>query len=80
MTSDSTAHAISPITSAAARRMRRHRQRRAEGLRCVTILIRATDIDTFVRRGLLRSEMRNSRNAIANAIHELLDEIVGSVA
>jgi hypothetical protein len=66
-------------TSSAAKRMRRHRKRRAEGLQCITILIRATDIDVLVGRGLLKPEMRNSRNAIANAVHELLDEIVSSV-
>jgi cytochrome oxidase assembly protein ShyY1 len=66
-------------TSPAARRMRRHRKRRAEGLRCVTILIRETDVDVLVGRGWLKPEMRNIRTAISNAVHELLDEIVSAV-
>jgi len=36
--------------SAAAERMRRHRERRREGLRCLTIEFRETEIDALVRK------------------------------
>ena len=37
--------------SAAAERMRRHRQRRRDGLRCLTVEVRESEIDTLVRMG-----------------------------
>ena len=59
--------------SPAAERMRRHRQRRSDGLRCITIELRETEIDALIRKGLLKSETRNDRNAILRAIYEFLD-------
>ena len=59
--------------SAAAARMRAHRERRRNGLRCVTVLLRATEVDELVRRGLLASETRNDENAIVEALHGHLD-------
>ena len=59
--------------SAAAERMRRHRQRRRNGLRCLIIELRATEIETLIRKGLLRWEMRNDRSAIINALYDFLD-------
>jgi hypothetical protein len=50
--------------SAAAERMRRHRQRQRNGLRCLMIELRATEIETLIRKGLLKWETRNDRNAI----------------
>ena len=49
--------AIPPTTepaarSAAAERMRRHRQRRRDGLRCFMIELRETEIDALIRQGL----------------------------
>jgi hypothetical protein len=55
--------------SAAAERMRLHRERRREGLRCLMIELRETEIDTLVRMGLLRREMRNDANAIIEALY-----------
>jgi hypothetical protein len=43
----------SPNISAAAERMRRHRDRRRKRLRCVTIELRESEIVALVRRGLL---------------------------
>ena len=57
----------------AAARMRLHRQRRREGLRCLTILLRETEIDSLINRGMLKSEMRNSNIAIINALHAYFD-------
>ena len=62
-----------PSISLAAARMRRHRKRRREGLRCLTILLRETEIDVLIRRALLMPEMRNNRNAIINALHAHFD-------
>jgi hypothetical protein len=42
--------------SAVAERMRRHRERRRDGLRCVTIELRETEIDALVRNGFLKAD------------------------
>ena len=63
-----------PARSAAAERMRLHRERRREGLRCVTIQLRETEIDTLIRNGFLNREMRNNQFAIRDALHSFLDE------
>jgi hypothetical protein len=55
--------------STAAERMRLHRERRRLGLRCVTIELRATEIDALVRMGLLRPEMRNTPNDVVEALY-----------
>jgi hypothetical protein len=62
----------SPISPAAAR-MRRHRERRRDGLRCLTVQLRETEIEALIYRGLLKAEMRNSQNAILNALHAYFD-------
>ena len=59
--------------SAAAERMHLHRERRRKGLRCVTIELRETEIDTLIRRGLMRAEMRNDANAIVEALYAHFD-------
>ena len=59
--------------SAGAERMRRHRERRRKGLRCINILLRETEVDTLTRRGLLAANGRNDRNAVVRAFHQFLD-------
>jgi hypothetical protein len=59
--------------TAAAERMRRHRQRRRDGLRCLIIELRETEIDDLIRKGLLKSETRNDLNAIIKALYAHLD-------
>jgi hypothetical protein len=44
--------------------MRRHRQRRRDGLRCLVIELRETEIDVLIRKGLLKPETRNDTSAI----------------
>jgi hypothetical protein len=61
------------VRSAAAERMRRHRERRRDGLRCLTIEFRETEIDTLVRMGLLKIEMRNNASAITEALYAHFD-------
>jgi hypothetical protein len=62
--------------SATAKRMRLHRYRRRQGLRCITAELRETEIDTLVRMGLLEAEMRNDLKAIKKALHEFLDAVL----
>jgi hypothetical protein len=66
---DSSATAI----SLSAARMRRHRKRRRDGLRCLTVELRESEIDTLVCRALLMPEMRNNRNAIIRALYAHFD-------
>jgi len=68
--------AVAPISAAAAR-MRRHRQRRRDGLRCLTVQLRETEIDELIRKGLLKSETRNDRNAIIEALYKHFDRTLG---
>jgi hypothetical protein len=44
----------------AAKRMRRYRQRRRDGLRCLTIQLRETEIEALIYKGLLNFETRAS--------------------
>ena len=63
-----------PITpSAAAKRMRVSRERRRRGLRCVTVQLRATEIDVLIQKDLLKADARNDTRAIRNALHTYLD-------
>jgi hypothetical protein len=59
--------------SAAAERMRAHRKRQREGLRCFTLEIRAREIDVLVQRGLLKPDARNDPYAIKMALYRHLD-------
>src|SRR5262249_54230802 len=68
--------ALSPV-SRAAERMRRHRQRRRRGLRCVTIEVRRSEVDTLIARRLLAPEEWADRSALRKAIHRFLDMTLG---
>jgi hypothetical protein len=61
--------------SPAAVRMRRHRQRRREGLRSLTIELRETEIDALIRAGLLEEQSRNDSNAVTRALYRLFDRM-----
>ena len=63
--------------SPAAERMRRHRERRRDGLRCVLIELRETEIDVLVHKGLLKSETRNDPSAVIEALYAFLDRTLG---
>ena len=64
--------------SAAAERVRLHRQRRKEALRCLTIELRETEVDALIRRGLLKADARNDRLAVMNALYRHLDDTLGA--
>jgi hypothetical protein len=64
--------------SPAAERMGRHRERRRDGLRCLTIELRETEIDALIRRGLLKAETRNDMVSIIKALYAHLDNTLGT--
>jgi hypothetical protein len=57
--------------------MRRHRERRRDGLRCVTIDLRETEIDALARNGFLKPVARNDLRSIEMALYELLERALG---
>lgn len=71
---------ITPPMSPAAERMRRHRQRRRDGLRCVMVELRETEIDALVAKKMLKQETRNDTNAIIEALYAFLDRTLGGPA
>ncbi|MET3841822.1 hypothetical protein [Bradyrhizobium sp. OAE829] len=63
-----------PVTiNSSADRMRRHRQRRRDGLRCLTIELRETEIEVLIGKQLLRECDRDDPVAIIKALYEFLD-------
>jgi hypothetical protein len=59
-------------TNPSAERMRRHRQRRRDGMRCLQLEIRDTEIDELIHRKVLKEETRNHKQAIIDALYEFL--------
>ena len=66
--------------SPAAERMRQHRERRRQGLRCLMIEISDTEIDAFVHMGLLKSEMRDDAEAVSVALYEHLNRTLSATS
>jgi hypothetical protein len=62
-----------PCRSAAAERMRRHRQRRRDGLRCLVIELRETEIDFLVQKKLLNADARNDARCVREALYRYFD-------
>jgi hypothetical protein len=61
------------VTPPAAERMRRHRERRREGMRCLWIELHETELDALVREKLLEPGLRDDPNAIADALYAYLE-------
>jgi hypothetical protein len=61
-------------TSAGAVRMARYRDRRRNGLRCITIELRETEIDALIRRGGLAPDSRADMAAVRKALYSWLDQ------
>jgi len=59
--------------SAAAERMRLHRERRRLGLRCLLIELCEAEIDALICRGLLQPETRNDPSAVSKALYAFLE-------
>jgi len=53
--------------------MRRHRERRRDRLRCLTIEVRTTEIDALARNGFLKADARNDPYSIEMALYEFLE-------
>ena len=56
--------------SDAAERMRAHRQRRRDGMRCITIELRETEIDALIGK---KADARNDADAIRDALYAHLE-------
>ena len=66
------------VRSPAAQRMRRHRERRRNKLRCLIIELREREIDALIRRGLLKPETRNVAYDVQMALYAFLDGTLGA--
>ena len=66
------------VRSAAAERMRQHRERRRQGLRCLMIELHVTEIEALVRMGLLNPELRDDLEALSVALYEHLSRTLGA--
>jgi hypothetical protein len=65
--------------TAAAARMRLHRDRRRHGLRCLLMIeLRETEIDVHIAKGLLSSETRDEPRVVCEALYAHLDQTLGS--
>jgi len=67
---------MSTTTSrSSASRMTRHRERRRQGTRCVTVDVSQSERDALVVRGYLAEEERDSGAALKRAIEAVLSDI-----
>jgi hypothetical protein len=79
MTNAPTALPVTRSATAAAERMRLHRERRRLGLRCLLIELRETEINALIRKGLLKPETRNNPTALSGALYAFLDGTLGAM-
>ena len=63
-----------PPRSSGAERMARHRRRRRNGMRCLFIELRETEIDQLIRRKLLSANSRNDLGALRKALYSFFDD------
>jgi hypothetical protein len=61
--------------SAAAVRMRRHRQRRREGRRSLRIELFEAEVDALIGARFLEEQNRDDPNAVISALYRLLDRV-----
>ena len=66
------------VPSSAALRMRRHHERRRDGLRCVTIELRETEVTALIRKGFLKQDGRNDHRAVMSAFDGFLNRTLNS--
>jgi hypothetical protein len=67
----------SALPTASALRMRLHRARRQNGLRCLTVELREREIEALVAKRLLSPGSRGDRAAIRKALYAYLDGTLG---
>jgi hypothetical protein len=53
--------------------MRRHRELRRDGMRCLVIALHETEIDALITRELLKHETRNDKRAVREALYAFFD-------
>jgi hypothetical protein len=73
VTTESDPVALPRSPSAAALRMRLHRERRRDGLRCMTIELRETEVTALIQKGFLKEDVRNNLRAVKSAFYGFLD-------
>jgi hypothetical protein len=56
--------------------MRRHRQRKREGLRSLRIELRETEVDALIDADFLEDADRNDSNAAITALYRFFDRIL----
>jgi hypothetical protein len=68
-----------PVSSPSrvAERMRRHRERRRDGLRCLIIELRETEVDALIQKRFLKSDARNDNNAVRDGLYAHLEQTLG---
>jgi hypothetical protein len=54
--------------------MRQHRERRRKRMRCLTIELRDSEIEEFIRRKRLSPEDRANPGALRRTVHQYLDD------
>jgi hypothetical protein len=69
----------SAFRSPSAQRMRLHRDRRRQGVRCLMIELREMEIDVLIGRGLLNRETRHDLRVVREALYAHLDQTLGGV-
>ena len=62
------------MRSPGAERMARCRQRRQNGMRCLIIELRETEIDALIGRHLLAAESRHDNAAVRRGLYQFLDD------
>jgi hypothetical protein len=65
--------------SPAAKRMRRHRERKRNRMRCLMIELRETEIAALIRFGLLRSDVRHDSRSVRDALYAYLEHTLGRI-
>jgi hypothetical protein len=71
-TAESVAVKTEGAMGGSAERMRRCRARRRAGFRCFTVELHRSEIDTLVRRGLLRADERADEGAVVDALAQYI--------
>ena len=64
-----------PASRSSAARMTRHRERRRQGTRCVTVDVSQSELDALVVRGYLPEEARGDPAAIKAAIEGVISDL-----
>ena len=64
-----------PASRSSASRMTRHRERRRQGTRCVTVDVSQSELDALVVRGYLSEGERDNGIALKKAIEAVLSDI-----